>query len=111
MFRSMTIITELVLSLAKVILKHSVKIRRYTLCGGVAAFHRAECVLCVVQNATESPQLALTLDLATTTCFVLTKVTTFKPVSFIHSTIRALLHCIYMCYPYLFTFSDILSTL
>jgi hypothetical protein len=39
MFRSTTIISELVLSLAKVIfmLKHSVKLRRYMLCGGVAA--------------------------------------------------------------------------
>jgi hypothetical protein len=39
MFRSTTIIRELVLSLAKVmfILKHSVKLRRYMLCGGVTA--------------------------------------------------------------------------
>jgi hypothetical protein len=56
MFRSTTIIRELVLNLAKVIfvLKHSVKLRRYMLFGDVAACHRAECVLCVVQNATES---------------------------------------------------------
>jgi hypothetical protein len=54
MFRSTTIIRELVLNLAKVvfILKDSVKLRRYILCGGVAACHRAECVLCAVQNAT-----------------------------------------------------------
>jgi hypothetical protein len=53
MFRSTTIIRELALSLAKVIfiLKHSVKLRRYMLFGDVAACHRAECVLCAVQNA------------------------------------------------------------
>jgi uncharacterized membrane protein len=51
----MTIIRELVLSLAKVmfILKHSVKLRRYMLFGDVAACQRAECVLCAVQNATQ----------------------------------------------------------
>jgi hypothetical protein len=37
MFRSSTIIRELVLSLAKVILKTLGKIRRYMLCGDVAA--------------------------------------------------------------------------
>ena len=39
MFRSSTIIRELALNLAKVIfmLKHSVKLRRYLLCGCVAA--------------------------------------------------------------------------
>jgi hypothetical protein len=42
----MTIIRELVLHLAKVILKHSVKLRRYILCGDVAAYHRSACVLC-----------------------------------------------------------------
>jgi hypothetical protein len=36
MFRSSTIIRELVLSLTKVILKHSVKLCPYRLCGGVA---------------------------------------------------------------------------
>jgi hypothetical protein len=35
MFRSSTIIRELVLSLAKVILKHSVKLCPYRLCGPV----------------------------------------------------------------------------
>ena len=52
MFRSlMTIIRELYLYLTKVIfmLKHSVKLRRYTL-GDVAACRRAACVMCVVQN-------------------------------------------------------------
>jgi hypothetical protein len=50
MFRPATIIRELVLSLAKVIfiLKQSVKLCRYMLCGDVAACHRAECVLCAV---------------------------------------------------------------
>jgi hypothetical protein len=54
MFRSTTIIRELVLSLAKIIfiLKHSVKLRCYMLFGDVAACHRAECVLCAVQNVT-----------------------------------------------------------
>ena len=39
MFRSSTIIRELALNLAKVIfmLKHSVKLRRYLLCGCVTA--------------------------------------------------------------------------
>jgi hypothetical protein len=43
MFRSTTIIRELVLNLAKVIftLKHSVKLRRYMLFGDVAACQRA----------------------------------------------------------------------
>jgi len=54
MFRSSTIIGELALNLAKVIftLKHSVKLRRYLLCGCVAAYLGMECVLCAVQNAT-----------------------------------------------------------
>jgi len=52
MFRSTTIIRELVLNLAKVILmlKHSVKLRRYMLFGDVAACHRAACVLCAVHT-------------------------------------------------------------
>jgi hypothetical protein len=56
LFRSTTIIRELVLNLAKVIfiLKHSVKLRRYVLFCEVAACRRTECVLCAVQNATES---------------------------------------------------------
>jgi hypothetical protein len=53
MFRSSTIIRELVLSLAKVIfiLKHLVTLRRYMLFGDVAACHRAERVLRDVQSA------------------------------------------------------------
>ena len=47
MFRSSTIIREHALNLAKVIfmLKHSVKLRRYLLCGCVAACHGMACVL------------------------------------------------------------------
>jgi hypothetical protein len=54
MFRSTTIIRELVLNLAKVIfiLKHWVKLHCYMLLGVVATCYRAECVLCAVQNAT-----------------------------------------------------------
>jgi uncharacterized membrane protein YjjB (DUF3815 family) len=54
MFRSSTIIRELALNLAKVMftLKHSVKLRRYLLCGCVAACHGMVCVLYAVQNAT-----------------------------------------------------------
>ena len=46
MFRSSTIIRELALNLAKVIFtaKHSVKLRRYLLCGCVAACHGMACV-------------------------------------------------------------------
>jgi hypothetical protein len=53
MFRSSTIIKELVLSLAKVTLKHSVKLCPYRLCGGVAACLGMACVLCAVQNEIE----------------------------------------------------------
>jgi len=45
MFRSMTIIRKLVLQLAKVILKHVVKLRCYILCGDVAACHSSAWVL------------------------------------------------------------------
>ena len=47
MFRSSTIIRELALNQAKVMfmLKHSVKLRRYLLCGCVAACHGMACVL------------------------------------------------------------------
>ena len=46
MFRSSTILRELVESLAKVIflLKHSVKLRRCIMCGDVASCHRMACV-------------------------------------------------------------------
>ena len=52
MFRSSTIIRELALHLTKVIFmsKHSVKLRRYLLCGCVAACHGMACVLHAVQN-------------------------------------------------------------
>jgi hypothetical protein len=49
MFRSSTIIRELVLNLAKIMLEHSVKLCRYRLCGGVAACLGVACVLCAVQ--------------------------------------------------------------
>ena len=44
-------------SLAKVILilKHSVKLRRYLLCGGVAACPGMACVLCAVQSSCSAP--------------------------------------------------------
>ena len=52
MFRSSTIIRELALNLDKVIfmLKPSVKLRRYLLCGCVAACHGMACVLYAVQK-------------------------------------------------------------
>ena len=48
MFRSLTILRELVQSLDKVtlLLKHSVKLRRCILCGDVAACREMACVLC-----------------------------------------------------------------
>ena len=57
MFRFSTIIRELALNLAKVIfmLKHSVKLRRYLLCGCVAACHGTACVLCAVHSAQHAP--------------------------------------------------------
>jgi uncharacterized membrane protein YjjB (DUF3815 family) len=53
MFRSSTVIRELALSLAKFIfmLKHSVKLRRYLLCGCVAACHGMAYVLYAVHSA------------------------------------------------------------
>ena len=52
MFRSSTILWELVQSLAKVtlLLKHSVKLCCLILCGDVAACHEMACVLFVVQT-------------------------------------------------------------
>jgi hypothetical protein len=53
MFRSSTIIRELVLSLVKVMLEHSVN---YVLIGYVLVWQHVlgvACVLCVVQNETE----------------------------------------------------------
>ena len=53
MFRSSTILRELVQSPAKVTLlfKHSVKLRRCILCGDAAACREMACVLFVVQTA------------------------------------------------------------
>ena len=55
MFRSSTIFRELALNLAKVIfmLKHSVKLRRYLLCGCVAACHGMACVLTCCHTTAE----------------------------------------------------------
>ena len=56
MFRSSTIIRELALNLTKVIfmLKHSVKLRRYLLCGCLVACHGMGCVL-HAQHETQTP--------------------------------------------------------
>ena len=53
MFRSSTILREIVQSLAKVtlLLKHSVKLRRRIFCVDVAACREMACVLFVVQTA------------------------------------------------------------
>jgi len=52
MFRSSTIIRELTLNLAKVIfmLKHSATLRRYLLCGCVAACHGMASSLMMVED-------------------------------------------------------------
>ena len=49
---------SLQLSLAKVILilKHSVRLRRYLLCGGVAACPSMACVVCAVQSTVQHTQ-------------------------------------------------------
>jgi len=53
MFRSTTILRELVQSLAKVtlLLKHSVKLRHCILCEDLAAYREMACMLFVVQTA------------------------------------------------------------
>ena len=53
MFRSSTILRDLVQSLAKItlLLKHLVKLRRCILCGDVATCREMSCVLFVVQTA------------------------------------------------------------
>jgi hypothetical protein len=70
MFRSSTVIRELVLNLAKVIfiLEHSVKLRCYMLFGDVAACHRAECVLCAGRSAQHTTH-TITLQRNFTECF------------------------------------------
>ena len=57
MFRSSTILRELVQCLAKVklLLKHSVKLRHCILCGDVAAFREMACVLFVAQTHSGYP--------------------------------------------------------
>ena len=59
MFRSSTIILELALNLPKVtlMLKLSVKLSRYLLCGCVAACHGIACVLYAVQSAQHKIQM------------------------------------------------------
>ena len=61
MDRYSTVIRELALNLAKVvfILKHSVKLRRYLLCGCVAACHGMACVLYAVHSAQHTTQCKL----------------------------------------------------
>jgi hypothetical protein len=57
MFRSSTIIREPALNLVNVIfmLKHSVKLRRYLLCGCVAACHATSVAFCTACNAHAIP--------------------------------------------------------
>jgi hypothetical protein len=71
MFRSTTIIRELVLSLAKVILKHSVKLRRCMLFGDVAACHRASvcCVVCRM-HSTQHNDALLCLSFFRVFCYI-----------------------------------------
>ena len=69
MFRSSTIIRELALNLDNVIfmLKYSVKLRRYLLCGCVAACYGLACVhpafhdmlphICIINNGLISPNI------------------------------------------------------
>ena len=61
MFRSSSIIREPAPNLAKVIfmLKHSVELRRYLLCGCVAACHGMACVLYAVHSAQHTTQCKL----------------------------------------------------
>ena len=58
MFRSSTIIRELALNLAKVIfiLKHSVKLRLYLLCGCVAAIYNFSQVQCKLPDDGRKPK-------------------------------------------------------
>ena len=65
MFRSSTILRELVQSLAKVtlLLKRSVKLCRCILCGDVAACREMACVLFVVHTDTEKKYQIVSLKL------------------------------------------------
>jgi hypothetical protein len=58
MFRSSTILRKLVQGLAKVtlLLKNSIKLCHYILCGDVAACREMACVLFVVRTDTQSAQ-------------------------------------------------------
>ena len=64
MFRSTTIIRELVLNLAKVIfmLKQSVKLRRYMLFGDVAACQSGVCVVCTANKTHMLPHHQITYN-------------------------------------------------
>ena len=53
MFRSTTIILKMILAKVILILKHFVKLRRYLLCGGVAACLGKACVFNSVQYNTQ----------------------------------------------------------
>jgi len=64
MFRSMTIIRSLHMSLAKVTFIKSVKVRHYGLCSCVAACHfksMVVCVLCAVQRTVYSTHTTMDL--------------------------------------------------
>jgi hypothetical protein len=69
MFRSSIIIREPALNLTKVIfmLKHSVKLSRYLLCGCVAACHGMACVLYAVHSAQHTTHTPLRRNF--TECF------------------------------------------
>ena len=60
MFRSSTILRELVQSLAKVklLLKHSVKLRHFISCGDVAACRETACVCCLLCKLQSAQQTA-----------------------------------------------------
>jgi hypothetical protein len=76
MFRSSTILRELVQSLTKVtlLLKHSVKLRHCILCGDVAACRETAGMLFVVQTAvcTTNSTHAISRHAATTTQYTTT---------------------------------------
>ena len=61
---------SLQLSLAKVTLKlkHSVRLRRNFLCGGVSACPSMACVLCVVQRTAHNTQHTINIILARLNC-------------------------------------------
>ena len=78
MFRSSTILRELVQSLVKVtlLLKHSVKLHHCLLCGDVAACREMERVLFVVQTDTQPAQQTAHTRHFKTCCHISTQYTT-----------------------------------